>query len=488
MATDAAPPSRRDLLLSPGFSIAGEGPAAARQGDMTISPNDRRKIDAYLRRALVAESNYTKAYELDAYSRVVYRRLREFYWTMSRFVQWARQYLAGKSDGAATSFGEAPLALKQAIASEEARIFIDATNFVASGKATGIQRVVKETARHAMELGLALPVTIGAGRLAPATREAGLGDEIAPRAGDILLLLDAGWNHADDYPAMLAAFRAQGGRVVAALYDLFPLLYPGLYQQTLVADFQYWIDEAVLTSDAVVAISRSTADSYLDYARRGGVQLREGQRVGWWRLGADVVQDKAGDVSETARAIAARGAFFLGVGTVETRKAYDVALAAFETLWTEGVNANFVIVGRPGWNAESFEARLRRHKERGRRLFWLDNAGDGDLHFLYKEARAVVLTSFAEGFGLPLVEAAQCGAPVIASDIPVFREIGGDGASYFDLLDPSSLAERVRDALSAPKVSPDLPIPTWRESTIELMTMLRNGAYQSSHAAARTSA
>ena len=66
------------------------------------------------------------------------------------------------------------------------------------------------------------------------------------------------------------------------------------------------------------------------------------------------------------------------------------------------------------------------------------------LEFAYSNARALVFPSHAEGFGLPLVEAMQRGLPVMASDIPVFREVGQDFMAYFDLHDPGSLVERVK--------------------------------------------
>jgi alpha-1,2-rhamnosyltransferase len=121
---------------------------------------------------------------------------------------------------------------------------------------------------------------------------------------------------------------------------------------------------------------------------------------------------------------------------------------------------------------------LRQHEEKGRRLFWLDDASDADLRHLYRETCAAVFTAFAEGFGLPLVEAAQCGAPIIASDIPQFHELGGSDVRYFNLLDSASLADALMQALSDEKRPPCVATLTWRESTIELIGLLRSGAYQ----------
>jgi glycosyltransferase involved in cell wall biosynthesis len=67
-----------------------------------------------------------------------------------------------------------------------------------------------------------------------------------------------------------------------------------------------------------------------------------------------------------------------------------------------------------------------------------------DLEGLYRLAACVVVPSLVEGFGLPLLEAMVRGTPVAASDIPVFREIGGDAVAYFDPTSPDSIASAVR--------------------------------------------
>ncbi|BDV33863.1 glycosyltransferase family 4 protein [Methylocystis iwaonis] len=431
----------------------------------------QNRIDDYLRRQVFEEECFLRAYEMDPYTRIVYRRFRELYWTVSRLLK--RDNVANASSAFRAPIFPAAVQLQPG-----PRILIDATDLVASGKATGIQRVVKEISVNAAALGLGLPVVVKDGKLVAACGEGG--ETIECREGDILLLLDAGWNRLDDYAQLLQDFRARGGKIVACLYDLFPLLYPTLYTHTLIANFEAWTHRVLLDCDAIVAISKSVADRFATYVKGLERKPRDGMKLGWWRLGADFKQEDKKAPAPSIEALARRAPFFLSVGTVETRKGYPVALEAFERLWAEGLEANYIIVGRPGWNAAAFEDRLRRHREKGRRLFWLDNASDADLAFLYREARAVVLPTMAEGFGLPLVEAAHFGAPVIASDIAVFREIGGDAACYFDLLDAGSLVGRIRQMLAAEKHAPVIPPSSWSDSAAELMRMLREDCYQRS--------
>jgi glycosyltransferase involved in cell wall biosynthesis len=436
--------------------------------------DDQGRINDYLRREVFLEESYARCFELDPYTRVVYRRARELYWTLSRVAASFERLLRGRRARARSLMF--PHTIRNP--SEGPRIFIDATDLLRHGKATGIQRVVREISRHAIDMSFGIPITVANGEIVSACGEEKDFQRIEPKEGDILLLLDSGWNRLDDYPPLLENFRSRGGKIVMCIHDLFPLFYPALYTRGLVADFQVWVDQVVLNSDAVVAVSRSSAESFVAYLRMTERKPRAGMRLGWWCLGANFVAQSGEVASDAVRELAARAPYFLTVGTLEMRKGYPVALEAFERLWAAGVEANYVIVGQPGWNAAAFEERLRKHSQRGRRLFWLDDASDADLQLLYRQARAVVLPTFAEGFGLPLVEAAQYGAPVIASDIDVFREVGGPEVSYFKALDAESLADCVKEALVVERKAPQIPPLTWRESCETLMNMLRADGYQ----------
>src|SRR5262249_40144708 len=116
---------------------------------------------------------------------------------------------------------------------------------------------------------------------------------------------------------------------------------------------------------------------------------------------------------------------YLMVGTVEPRKNHAHVLSAFEQLWSAGADVNLAIVGKYSWNSTEFKERLRRHPCFGNRLFWFEDVRDGELEYCYRHAAALITASYAEGFNLPIVEALRAGCPVLASDIPVHREVGG---------------------------------------------------------------
>lgn len=84
---------------------------------------------------------------------------------------------------------------------------------------------------------------------------------------------------------------------------------------------------------------------------------------------------------------------------------------------------------------------------------WVELRGwlpDDEIQRLYGESTAMVFPTLFEGFGLPVLEAMVSGCPVICSDIPVLREVGGDAATYFDPLEPASIAQAIRNTLSDP--------------------------------------
>ena len=437
---------------------------------------DRRRVEQYLLRELGNELELLEkkaAYaDADKYTLFVYWRLREFHWTLSRFLQ--------KLTPAAKRRLRPHHVLSGALTSpaKGRRLLFDMTDTAQRGKVTGIQRVVRQIARNVVETGAGLPVVIEGGRLFSYYRHPSLPEQVDIAEGDQFVMLDAGWNRVADYPPIMREISRKGGTNIVCLYDMIPLMFSQAFAPALVRSFGDWFDEIALQSDALVAISRSTANEFTAYLEESGRSAKENFRVGWWPLGADFETALTSSVSKKALDLAKGDPFFLSVGSLEPRKAYPLALDAFERLWRSGEAVAYVIVGRRGWNARATEKRIREHPEYNRRLFWFDNAGDEDLRFLYEHARGAVCASFAEGFGLPMIEAAHYGVPVIAADIPVFREVGGEGAVFFDLLDAESLAARVKETLTAQKVAPKTSGVSWLQSTQELVRILRDDAYQ----------
>jgi alpha-1,2-rhamnosyltransferase len=299
------------------------------------------------------------------------------------------------------------------------------------------------------------------------------------RPGDVLLLADATWNRPDLWPGVERA-RREGARVIALVYDLLPLEAGHPYYEPLARAFRAWLEWMVAVADGAIAISATTKAALAEFAR----PRRDAFSIEAFRLGAEL---DGGGTALGARASGPHPGYaglrpasgsgaplFLMVGTLEPRKNHDLVLDAFETLWAEDSPARLEIVGRAPW--PPLLARIRGHRELGARLIHRDDADDRALADLYERATATICASSGEGFGLPAVEALARGCPVLASDIPAFREVSGAWCQYF-ALDRASLAAALREATAGSLPRPrGFTWPTWEESARELGAALARAA------------
>ena len=147
--------------------------------------------------------------------------------------------------------------------------------------------------------------------------------------------------------------------------------------------------------------------------------------------------------------------YILSVGTIEPRKNLGRVLIAFERLAGEGLADAFVIVGKKGWLYDDFFAQLDCSPVRDRVIFpgWV---ADEDLPAVYSGAAALAFPSEFEGFGLPVLEAMACGAPVVCSNTSSLPEIAGDAALLVDPLDTDAITAALRRVLSEPELSATL--------------------------------
>jgi glycosyltransferase involved in cell wall biosynthesis len=256
-------------------------------------------------------------------------------------------------------------------------------------------------------------------------------------AGDIFLGLDLAAHLLPRHREQVARWKASGVAIHILVYDLLPVTHARWFQRKTVRNFRRWLKFLAEFCDDAICISTQTERDL-----RFGVALKFPDRIAL--LGTSVIR-LGGDLRSTApsRGIGTDGLVFLAqcntrsfilmVGTVEPRKGHDAAIDAFERLWaSRGTEApNLVIVGRPGWKTDRLQARLRSHPAIAGRLMWFDNASDELLDLLYRACNGVIVPSYAEGFGLPVEEARGYRKPVLARDLPVFREAGRQAISFF---------------------------------------------------------
>lgn len=257
--------------------------------------------------------------------------------------------------------------------------------------------------------------------------------------GDVLLMPEypmQGW-------APIEAAKAKGVRVVAVIHDCVPLTHPHFYlQDQLFKDHFEW---SLANAEGLMTVSAFSEREIRARLPAGGPW------VGHAHLGADFTRPVSSQRPRPELSAAFTRPCFLMVGTIAPHKNHHQALDAMERRWQAGAEAHLLIAGKVGWQAEDILDRIAKHAELGRKLFVFHDLDDAELAYAYAQAHSLIAASYVEGFGLPLVEALGCGLPVVAADIPVFREIGGSAVDFFPLDDAAALADTLARLESEPR-------------------------------------
>lgn len=305
-------------------------------------------------------------------------------------------------------------------------------------------------------------------------------DFIDVSRGDIFLGLD----YCDlIVPAQIDYFSRlinDGIRVYFVVYDLLPTQSPHWFATGAGENQRRWL-EVIRKSSGAFCISQSVAGELKSWLSTQTTCPRKNFGIDWFHLGADIVQESPSlslppNAEVTLETAIARPCF-LAVGTIEPRKGYAQTIDAFSILWDTGVDVSLVIVGKQGWMVDKLVRKITSHNEFGHRLVWLTDVTDAYLNQLFKTASCLIAPSEGEGFGLPLIEAARHRLPILARDIPVFREVAGNGAHYFAGITPNCLAMEIREWINLknfgrqPK-SDSLAWLTWEASTQALVKKL----------------
>jgi glycosyltransferase involved in cell wall biosynthesis len=139
--------------------------------------------------------------------------------------------------------------------------------------------------------------------------------------------------------------------------------------------------------------------------------------------------------------------YLLVVSTIEPRKNHLTLLSAWEKLRVDSFrDLKLLVVGSLGWHHKEITRQFRSWMERGD-AFLLEDVLAPELRILYSQARATVCPSFGEGFDFSGVEAMKSGSPVIASDIPVHREVYADAAEFFDPYSVDALSSAIQSVI-----------------------------------------
>ena len=318
-------------------------------------------------------------------------------------------------------------------------------------------------------------------------------DVVEPQAGDRYVTLDlaSGPFVQASQSGLFEKFRQRGVITHALVYDLLPVRLPDVFPPGAAVMHSDWL-RAISQLDGALCISKSVKADLEDWQTENQITWpnRRPFSVAAFELGADlspIASSPPIDAVHLESLLGHKptGKVFLSVGTLEPRKNFVQTLKAFELLWMQNMQVTWILVGREGWTNLSDHQRkdihsliqhLQSHPEMGKRLFWLNDVQDDQLAQLYDQADCLLNASLGEGLGLPLIEAARHGLPLLLTDLPVFKEVAGQSATYFSAHSAESLANAIENWIGLSDTQrldfKNIQTITWTESASQVLKYL----------------
>ena len=211
------------------------------------------------------------------------------------------------------------------------------------------------------------------------------------------------------------------------VHDLIPIRFPEYCRPGIMERHRSRINNVMRFASGIITNSQTTLDDLVRYAHKSGHSLP-------LAIAAPLTA-AALPAPSLARPVAEP--YFLILGTIEPRKNHLLLLQIWRNMIERlgGRSPKLVIIGQRGWECENVVDLLERCEALKGFVTELPACTDMELSTYLHHAQALLFPSFAEGYGMPLMEALIAGVPVIASDLPVFREIAGNIPDYQDPLD-----------------------------------------------------
>lgn len=249
-----------------------------------------------------------------------------------------------------------------------------------------------------------------------------------PKAKGPRVYLQVSPHHLDDHEQVGAILRAEGARFVTLVHDVIPLTHPEFARPQGAIEHRKRVRTIDSFARGIIGNSQATIDAIAPHMASG----LEGRVVRVAHFGAD-----APDMVATSGYAAPERPYFVYIATIEPRKNHLLLLNVWRRLIERYGDAApvLVLVGRRGWENENVIDILERSEAIKGHVIEAGGLSDRQMDELVAGACAMVMPSFEEGFGMPVIEALSAGVPVICSDISAHREVGGPVPDYLDPLD-----------------------------------------------------
>lgn len=224
-------------------------------------------------------------------------------------------------------------------------------------------------------------------------------------------------------------FNNIGVKIVFLIHDLLPILYPHFFRENQDKIHQQYLEDITSITNYFITTTEKVKND-LNYWIKNNTK-KQYPNIKVIPLGADFKDIEKSltkqNINKNNNSID-----FLIISTIEPRKAHKQLLDAFNLLWKENLDIKLHIVGKQGWFVEDLIKEINSSPRLNKKLFYHSFIDDSSLKSLYQNVDAVIIPSYDEGFGLPIIEAAFYKKPIICRDIEVFKEIAKENAFYFE--------------------------------------------------------
>ncbi len=231
---------------------------------------------------------------------------------------------------------------------------------------------------------------------------------------------------------------------MVVVHDLSYFYYPQDFLKKDLYQLVNWTGYSVKKAKQVIAVSLSTKKDII-----ANYSLNESKIA--------VVHN--GFTSPTIKpikpAISINKPYFLYLGTLQPRKNIENLILGFEQLLINHPEQTLYLVGKKGWLYQEIYDLVKQRKLVNKVIF-TDYVSEPEKWFLLKEATALIMPGWYEGFGLPILEALAVGTPVICSQSGALPEIAESAAVYFDPAKPEELAQMMSQIIDNSKLKAEL--------------------------------
>lgn len=277
----------------------------------------------------------------------------------------------------------------------------------------------------------------------------------------------------------LPLIKRPGLKTVVTVHDLGAEYLPALHQLKQVLYLNIMTHYQLKSADRIIAVSEATKADLINR-----VQIRKNKVSVVYEAADEKVFNK---ISTDSLQYVLRhfklqkNKYFLFVGTIQPRKNLEKIIEAFKVFSESTLGYDLVLAGGKGWKSDAIYD-LPQKLGIGQEVRFIGRVTDEELRALYNGATGLVYPSLFEGFGLPIVEAFNCGCPVITSKISSMPEVAGDSAILVDPYNKEEIAEALGSLASKDTLRSSLikkgylrsKFFSWRKAAIDTLEVIKS--------------